>query len=436
MALAFPPIPAAFLSLFGPTATVIWENPSQGLFGIIVCPNTDNVSHLVRGAFTIPDVPPTPPTLFTDVVETDSVLQFPEIPVEDRCTDPPLCLHGSPSVRFTVHKKESPNLGRVFYVCSWNSPHRCGFFRWADELEHYSNIHLQSTLTAAEVRTETAEVRPEQQLDAWNGVKQGTDQWHKLRACRVTASNFGSVHMTNTYSSPSDLLRSLLWPAKFDSRAMRYGSLNEKVALGRFSEYLSGHAAHPDLPMYLDEPGIWLCSEHPYLAGSPDGVLYETIAVLEMGEGLQAQYFRCRRSLIEIKTPYKLRTRDLGAEFYASYRQRNGRNTRIPCAYYDQIQGNMHIMGLGYCYFIVLAPTGYQVILEPYDPIYTCQSLLPSLQRYWFDVVLPAFDERDRLGKENVFPGWLPSAPIAKRKREPLQAVADASGKITGDTDH
>ena len=158
-------------------------------------------------------------------------------------------------------------------------------------------------------------------------------------------------------------------------------------------------------------------------------MLYETIAVLEMGEGLHAQYFRCRRSLIEIKTPYKLRTRELGTDFYTSYRQRNGRNTNIPCAYYDQIQGNMHIMGLGYCYFIVLAPTGYQVILEPYDPIYTCQSLLPSLQRYWFDVVLPAFDERDRLGKENVFPGWLPCVQSAKRKREtPLQTIAPQDG--------
>jgi hypothetical protein len=424
MALAFPPIPTRFISLFGPTATVVWENPSQGLFGVIVCADERDSSRLVGGTFTIPECPPCPPTLINTVIETESVLQLPEIPVADQCIDPPLCLHGCPSVRYTVHKKDSPNLGRVFYVCSWNNPLRCSFFRWGDELESYSNVNLQPTLTAAEVRKETAKVCPNQQLDAWTGVKQGTPQWHRLRACRVTASNFGSVHKTNSFSTPNDLLRSLLWPIKFDSRAMRYGSVNEKLALSRFSEYLSGNAIHSDLPIFLDEPGIWLCSEHPYLAGSPDGVLYETIDVLDMGAN--SQYFRCRRSLIEIKTPYKLRNRPNGGEFYSSFRQRNGRKTSIPCAYYDQIQGNMHIMGLGHCYFIVLAPSGYQVILEPYDPIYVCQSLLPTLQKYWFDVVIPAFDERDKLGKENVYPGWLPAAVCqggAKRLRDPTPAV-------------
>lgn len=29
------------------------------------------------------------------------------------------------------------------------------------------------------------------QLGAWAGVKQGTDEWHKMRACRVTASMWG-----------------------------------------------------------------------------------------------------------------------------------------------------------------------------------------------------------------------------------------------------
>ena len=423
MALAFPPIAGKFLALFGPMATVVWENPSQGLFGVMVRPDNRTSA---EGTFVIPDHPPALPLTTERIVETESVMQVPEIPASEQCLDPPLCMHGCPTLRFTVHKKDSPNVGRIFYVCAWNDKRRCSFFRWADELESYSNIRMQPTLTAAEVRNETREVRPDLQLDAWTGIKQGTEQWHRLRACRVTASNFGSVHRTNTFSSPSDLLRSLLWPTKFDSRAMKYGSLNEKVALHRLSEYLTKHTNNPDLPVFLDEPGIWLSAEHPYLAGSPDGVVYETIEVLDMDRGGKALYYRCRRSLVEIKTPYKLRTRQSGGEFYPSYRQRNGRKTNIPCAYYDQIQGNMHIMGLGLCYFVVLAPTGYHVIVEPYDPIYTCQSLLPSLHRYWFESVIPAFEERDQLGKENVYPGWLPEnacQTTAKRQRDDSAAL-------------
>jgi hypothetical protein len=415
MALAFPPIAPKFLAMFGPTATVVWENPSQGIFGVMVRP--DSQCH-TDGTFVIPDHPPAPPPTDEMIVETESVVEFPEIPVTERCLDPPLCMHGCPTARFTVHKKESPNVGRVFYVCAWNDKHRCSFFRWADDLENYSNIRMQPTLTAAEVQKETKEVRPDLQLAAWNGIKQGTEQWHRLRACRVTASNFGSVHRTNNFSTPSDLLRSLLWPTKFDSRAMQYGSLNEKVAFHRLSEYLTGHTNNPDLPLFLDEPGIWLSGEHPYLAGSPDGIVYETIEVLDMDPGREAFYYRCRRSLVEIKTPYKLRMRPVGGEFYPLCRQQNGRRTHIPCSYYDQIQGNMHIMGLGLCYFVVLAPTGYHVIVEPYDPIYTCQSLLPSLHRYWFDAVIPAFEERDRLGKEKVYPGWLPENTCQSLKRQ------------------
>lgn len=75
---------------------------------------------------------------------------------------------------------------------------------------------------------------------------------------------------------------------------MSYGRLNEpgtpagdgvpptKAALWRFSEWLSEHASHPELPIYIDgpgrawsrlQPGIWLSAEHPFLAvgGPPPG---------------------------------------------------------------------------------------------------------------------------------------------------------------------
>ena len=279
-------------------------------------------------------------------------------------------------------------------------------------------MRLRTPLTTEDVKRETREVDPADQLNAWCGVQQGTTRWHELRACRVTASNFGSVHRTNTYCSPADLLRNILWPSSMDSVAMRYGSLNEKGALWRFSEWLTEHADRPDLPIFIDEPGIWLSAQYPFLAGSPDGVLYETVDArpIENGGGM---YYRCRRSLVEIKTPWKLRNRVAGAEFYPPCHQRNGRQNCIPCAYYDQIQGNAHLMGLGFVYFIVLSPSGFHVIVEPYDPVYVTQSLLPSLLDFWHQQVLPAFEERDQLGRDNVPTGWIPAFA---RKRPPADA--------------
>jgi len=51
------------------------------------------------------------------------------------------------------------------------------------------------------------------------------------------------------------------------------GSINEKTALLRLSEFLSIYGVNPDLPVFIDEPGIWLSAEHPFLAGSPDNAV-------------------------------------------------------------------------------------------------------------------------------------------------------------------
>jgi hypothetical protein len=71
-------------------------------------------------------------------------------------------------------------------------------------------------MTAEEVIKATQAVDPAEQLEAWGVVsrlwpvaghggrsQQGTERWHKLRACRVTASNFGSAHCTNGRRTPA-----------------------------------------------------------------------------------------------------------------------------------------------------------------------------------------------------------------------------------------
>lgn len=85
----------------------------------------------------------------------------------------------------------------------------------------------------------------------------------------------------------------------------------------------------------------------------------------------------------------KLRKRVTDGEFYPVQRIAfNNRRMRIPASYYDQIQGNMAMMGLGLCYFVVLSPTGYHVQIEPYDEAYCHSSLFPCLDRFCRAVVL------------------------------------------------
>lgn len=68
-----------------------------------------------------------------------------------------------------------------------------------------------------------------------------------------------------------------------------------------------------------------------------------------------------------------------------------------------------------------------QVTIEHFDPVYVnrtglrpsvtqaChQSLLPSLLDFWHHQVLPAFEERDRLGSGGALPptGWVPESTV------------------------
>lgn len=91
--------------------------------------------------------------------------------------------------------RQTVNFGRGFYTCAACEARRCGFFRWSDDADQHSQTRLRSPMSADEVRHETREIDVQKQLRAWAGVRQGTEEWHRLRACRVTASAQGAVVM-------------------------------------------------------------------------------------------------------------------------------------------------------------------------------------------------------------------------------------------------
>ncbi len=185
MAFAFPPVCPAFLRLFGAvdTSSVIWDNPSCGTFGVVVRRSPPSPANGMEfGSFNIPSSPIPLPAIALRTLEVESDLKIPEIGADRRSQEPPLCAHGRPTLRRTMSKKDSPNLGRVFYVCPFDSVRRCPFFRWADDVENFSTVQMRPIMTAADVLRETGNVDPEVQLTAWTGTDQGTEAWHRLRA--------------------------------------------------------------------------------------------------------------------------------------------------------------------------------------------------------------------------------------------------------------
>ena len=123
------------------------------------------------------EAPVPPPKLLDMVVDVPTSLIIPSIPVDQQCSDPPSCFHGKATLvqgvqcfiwpsggKRTVVRRDSPNVGRTFFVCCSTQAEgaggSCGFFRWGDELEQYSSVRLKSTMTAEDVKKETKDVDP------------------------------------------------------------------------------------------------------------------------------------------------------------------------------------------------------------------------------------------------------------------------------------
>lgn len=145
--MTYPPVAQGFLDLFGcGPADVVWEDMAAGLFGLVVPAQSGVKIAPVSG---IHDIPHTT----TMVQEVPTNLQIPVIAPQDRSIDPPDCLHGKPTQRRVVFRKDSANVGRAYFVCAQNggAGGKCSFFRWGDETDQYSKTQMRPTMTAADV---------------------------------------------------------------------------------------------------------------------------------------------------------------------------------------------------------------------------------------------------------------------------------------------
>jgi len=180
-----------------------------------------------------------------------------------------------------------------------------------------------------------------EEIERIKNVEQREDEWHRARANRITASNYGGAIGQNKYTTPDGLIKDMLWKTFKGNRACEYGTHFEDVAELAFKAYMAKRGE----PVEIDHCGLIVLETLPFIGMSPDGLV-------TCSDGSKA--------LLEIKCPYGAGPKSGGGKVYDT----------VPPQYQAQIQGLMGFYGLSKAFFVVWTQKVVSVREVNFDPDY------------------------------------------------------------------
>ena len=209
--------------------------------------------------------------------------------------------------------------------------------------------------------------------------------WHDLRNGHLTSSRFGKVlHRRNSTASTCLVTEIMGYKPHFSTAAMRWGTNNESHAR---TAYLH-HKTAARNPVIYQESGLHLYPSASYLGASSDGLLTDPsidgipIGCLE----IKCPFSLHGQSLLEL-TPEEIATRF--NDFCLEKLDNGSVHLKRNHNFYAQVQGEMHIIGVEWCDFVVYTPRGIFVERIVHDGMYWEETLLPQLQNFYRDHVIP-----------------------------------------------
>lgn len=193
-----------------------------------------------------------------------------------------------------------------------------------------------------------------------------SDLWVKERKMRLTASNFGRVCNMRKTTSTKKLIESLLYSRFRGNSYTKYGQENESTAVEIFEKKTE---------LQTKKSGLIIFKELPYLGASPDRLINDNSAI------------------VEIKCPAK--ANDLTPEEAVTQK-------RITCCtliegevrlkknhnYMFQIQGQMMIANIDMCYFVIYTKKGMSIEIIRKDQEF-CENMKTKLTTFYLGALLP-----------------------------------------------
>ena len=200
--------------------------------------------------------------------------------------------------------------------------------------------------------------------------------WFALRAGRVTASNFKSVMATNPTQPAKSVLMNVCSaaPSSFVSPATEWGKQHEKGALASYEQV----QAPQHTGFSVQNVGVYVSTETPYVAASPDGCV---------------SCGCCGRGVLEIKCPFKARNLTLD-EFLADKQSclavddDGVAQLKRDHAYFYQVQLQMYAADATYCDFLICSQKFMVILRIAYEPHFI-RDKLDRLRTFMVCAVLP-----------------------------------------------
>ena len=205
--------------------------------------------------------------------------------------------------------------------------------------------------------------------------------WFTHRCIRSTASNFGRVLKQRERTDPSKLVKEITKQRSMSSSdrlpaSLRYGRENESLAINKYC------CARTNTTVL--KTGLIVNPKHPWLGCRPDGMILSNEGNIE--------------GCVEVKCPYTHRDLTLleateDKNFFLL--NSDGPKLKRTHHYYYQCQGVMAITETPWIDFITYTKNDLVIERIAYDETLWQHIMLPKLNSFYFDNVLPYLVKQD-----------------------------------------
>jgi putative phage-type endonuclease len=180
--------------------------------------------------------------------------------------------------------------------------------------------------------------------------------WFKERKFRITASHFGEICKATDRRNLTSLCQNIFEPVQLSSPAILHGKTYEAVALKKFEEMLGTK---------LLPSGLIVDWQRPFLGASPDGMLAQCNAI------------------VEVKCPYTAKDSTISSTTVSFLENVSGKlQLKRNHSYYFQIQGQLSLAKKSKCYFVVYTHKDLFIEIIPHDDAF-CKAMLLSLEAFY-----------------------------------------------------